>query len=509
MPRLLAILVLCATAAAAKPTVFTRPSASPLISFRILVHSGSASDPAGKPGAAGLTAAMLTQGGTAETPYEDIVSALFPMAAGVSAQVDKEMIVIVGNTHVENLEAYYALLRDMILNPGWRKDDLSRLRDRQLTALRNDLRGNNEEELGKEALYQRIYPAGHPYHHHELGSAASIESLTLEDLQAFYKAHFTQANITIGLAGGYPDGFARRVAKDFGKLPKGKPHKLELPAPAQADKLDVRILKKTSPSVAISFGYPLPVRRGDKDWVALKLVQSYLGQHRSSKSHLYQRIRELRGMNYGDYVYIEHFPRGMFLTRPEPNLGRQQQVFQVWIRPVEPADAVFALRIALFELDKLVDNGISEANFEQTRTFLSKYAAVLAQTQSEQLGYALDSNYYGIGDFSKYLRDGLAALTHDDVNAAIRKYLRTEDLHVVMIAEDAEGLAEQLRSGAPSPKKYVSPPPEGILEEDKTVSKYKLDVGEVEIVPADTLFESDMPVEAKERGDRRRVPALL
>ena len=52
-------------------------------------------------------------------------------------------------------------------------------------------------------------------------------------------------------------------------------------------------------------------------------------------------MRESRGLNYGDYAYIEYFPRGMNRFEPEPNLARHQQIFQIWIRPVEPPNAVF------------------------------------------------------------------------------------------------------------------------------------------------------------------------
>ena len=63
-------------------------------------------------------------------------------------------------------------------------------------------------------------------------------------------------------------------------------------------------------------------------------------------SHLYERIREVRGMNYGDYAYIEAFPRGMFQFFPDPNIARRAQIFEIWIRPVAPENAHMALRIA-------------------------------------------------------------------------------------------------------------------------------------------------------------------
>ena len=70
------------------------------------------------------------------------------------------------------------------------------------------------------------------------------------------------------------------------------------------------IVEKDAPATAISIGFPIDVLRGSKDWYALAVANSWLGEHRNSSSHLYQVIREARGLNYGDYSYIEHFPNG-------------------------------------------------------------------------------------------------------------------------------------------------------------------------------------------------------
>src|SRR5206468_3369965 len=152
-----------------------------------------------------------------------------------------------------------------------------------------------------------------------------------------------------------------------------------------------------------------------KDWAALWLASSYFGQHRSGNSYLYHRMRELRGLNYGDYAYIEYFPRGMFQFQPDANLARQRQIFQIWIRPVEPVNGHFALRAAMFELKKLIEHGISPQDFNQTRQFLDKYVAVLAKTPGSQLGYSLDGQYYGNGEFVPWARAQLASLTVADV----------------------------------------------------------------------------------------------
>jgi len=73
--------------AAGGPKVVALPGQSPLVTFRFVFLTGSASDPADKPGTAALTAAMLSEAGSRGTPYKQILDELFPMAASVSHQV--------------------------------------------------------------------------------------------------------------------------------------------------------------------------------------------------------------------------------------------------------------------------------------------------------------------------------------------------------------------------------------------------------------------------------------
>ena len=484
LPALLAAFTICAA-----PSV-TLPGKSPLINFRFVFRTGAASDPAGKPGTASLTAAMLAEGGTRELTRKQILDRLFPIASSVRWNVDKEMTVFEGTTHVDNLEEYYGLLRSMLLDPGWREDDLKRLKDDAKNYLRVSLRGNNDEELGKEVLYSEIY-AGHPYGHHNVGTVSSIEKLTLDDLKAFYAANLTEANLTIGLAGGYPAGFDARVKKDFSKLTDGEPAKLKLPVPKTPESTRAVIVKKPARSVAYSFGFPIDVRRGHPDYPALLVAQSWFGPHRSSGGRLFQRMRQIRGLNYGDYAYIEHFPNGMFAFEPDPNIARQQQIFQIWIRPVETPTAHFSLRLAMYELNRFVTDGLTETDFQEAKNFVSKYVNLLTRTKSAELGYAVDSQFYGIPNYNKYVRDAVAKLTRDDVNRAIRRHLRSDRMIVVAIAEDAEGLRDKLLSDAPSPISYNSPKPDEIVAEDRLVSSWKLVLKpeSVKIVQGDTVFE--------------------
>jgi zinc protease len=207
-------------------------------------------------------------------------------------------------------------------------------------------------------------------------------------------------------------------------------------------------------------------------------------------SHLYQRIREARGMNYGDYAYIEAFPGGMFQFFPPANVARRAQLFEIWIRPVPPVQAHHALRIAIHELEQLVQNGLTPEDFESTREYLSKNVFLLTATQNDRLGYALDSRFYGIPEYADFMRDRLARLTVDDVNAAIRRHLQSANLHVVCVTKDAAGLRDQLLSDAPSKIDYASEKPAELLAEDALIGARKLAIApdKLRIVPVAEVF---------------------
>ena len=491
--RLAIVLLLLSTtvlAAPAKIVTVLLPGTSPLITFRILWMTGSAFDPPGKEGLAALTVSMLARGGTRAMSYDRIVQAMYPMATSVNVQVDKEMTVVSGTTHIENLDRYYALLKEMLLDPGFRPEDFARLRAVAINYLKVSLREGDDEELAKEHLYNVIY-AGHPYGHHNGGNVRALESLTIDDVRSFYRSHYTRANLTIGLAGGYPKGFEEKVRADFAILPEGALDRKKFDNPKLSSGLHVDIITRDTRSTAISLGFPIEVNRSSKDWPALALVASYFGQHRSQNGYLFQRLREMRGLNYGDYAYIEYFPRGGDLSMPDPNLGRQKQIFQIWIRPVEAENGVFALRAALYEYGKLVRNGISKMSLEVTREFLSKFSNVLTQTQSARLGYALDSRYYGIPDFGTYLNSQLARLTVEEVNAAIRRNLKSDSMRLVIVTKNAEAIRDAIVKNTPSPITYNSTKPAEIMEEDKIIQTFRVNVKpeDVTIWRADQIFQ--------------------
>jgi zinc protease len=471
-------------------TVLLPVKNDPTVSFRLWFKTGSQDDPKGKEGLASITAAMVTDAATKTNSYEEILNKLFPLAASYNAAVSVEMTVIYGRTHKDNLGEFYPLLIDAVTKPAFKQEDLDRIKSRALNYLETTLRYASDEELGKAVLYNTVYD-GTPYGHLSTGTVDAVKSITLDDVRNFYAAHYTRSNVVIGLGGGYSAPLLASLKRDLAKLPDAQPEPVPAPRPKKLDGTNVTIVEKDAASTAISIGFPIDVLRGQRDWYALAVANSWLGEHRNSSSHLYQVIREARGLNYGDYSYIENFPHGGSLQMPPQNAARRSQLFEIWIRPVPNDARQFALRAALREFNMLVDRGMSAEQFEQTRGFLKKYTLHYAPTTMERLGYAIDDRFYGItGSHLELFRKTLGALTLGEVNAAMKKYWRPEGMEIAIVTKDADALKQALISNAPSPITYTSPKPEAVLNEDKEIGTYAIPVKaeNVKIVPVGDLF---------------------
>jgi zinc protease len=464
-------------------------SPSPLINVKLLFAVGSAHDPVGKEGLSALTAAMVTRGGSRTLTIDQIDAALYPIAGTFSARADKEMTSLTGVIHRDNWQRFLGVVLPQLIGNGWRQEDFERLKTQQMNALVQDLRSSNEEELGKERLQANVF-RGTPYGHVALGTVAGLRAITLDDVRAFARSMYTRANLTLGVSGDASDDMVRDLDAWLQSLPEGPAAARPIVDARRPSGLDVEILEKDTRAVAISLGFPIEVTRSHPDFVALSVVRSWLGEHRLSSGRLYQRIREERGMNYGDYAYIEAFPRGMFQFFPDANVARRRQLFEIWIRPVVPANAQMSLRIALYELQKLIKDGLTKAQFEETRDYLMKNVYVMTARQDQQLGYALDSKWYGIPEFTEYMRAGLSKLTVEQVNAAIRRHLNAENMSIVIIAKDAQGLRQTLAADAFSPIRYDGAKDKALLDEDRVIGAMKLGIqaSHVTVTPIADVF---------------------
>jgi zinc protease len=470
-------------------TVLLPSPSSPLVTVRLVFQVGAADDEPGKEGIAALTAAMLGEGGTVKRTWSEVLDALYPIAADIHFYGDKDAFVFMGTVHRDNLDAFANLLAEQILTPRFSDDDFTRLRQDALDAITKTLRGNDDEDLGKQALGTLIYP-NHPYGYPTPGTVAGLGAITLDDVRAFYAQKFTRDRLIVGVSGGYPEGFSDRYAARFASLPVGRPRAALPPSPTPRGK-QLLFVEKAAHGNAISMGHPIGVTRSDDDFYPLAVAASYLGEHRTFNGVLMLNMRQKRGLNYGDYAYVENFIQDGWTTFPLPNISRREQHFEIWLRPVPPKSAGFAIREAIYETDKLIREGIPAAGFEATRAFLLNYVNLWAQDGSRRLGYAIDGLLYG-KDVLTELKTRLPTMTKDDVDRAVRKHLSTTNLSIAVVGDNAKALADTLVEGKPTPIVYdTKDTPADVLGEDQTIERYLLDVSasRLKIVSASSMFE--------------------
>jgi len=470
-------------------TVLLPSPSSPLVTIRLVFQVGAADDEPGKEGIAALTAAMLGEGGTVQRTWSQVLDALYPMAADIHFYGDKDAFVFMGTVHRDNLDTFANLLAEQILTPRFADDDFTRLRQDALDAVTKTLRGNDDEDLGKQALGTLLYP-NHPYGYPTPGTVAGLGAITLDDVRAFYAHKFTRDRLIVGVAGGYPESFPDRYAARFASLPVGKP-RAPLPSSPTTKGKQLLFVQKSAHGNAISMGHTIDVTRSDDDFYPLAVAASYLGEHRTFNGVLMLNMRQKRGLNYGDYAYVENFIQDDWTTFPLPNISRREQHFEIWLRPVPPKSAGFAIREAIYETDKLIREGIPAAGFEATRAFLLNYLNLWAQDGSRRLGYAIDGLLYG-KDVLAELKARLPTMTKADVDRAVRKHLSTKNLSIAVVGDKVKALADALVEGKPTPIVYdTKDTPADVLDEDQIIERYPLDVSasRLKIVSARSLFE--------------------
>lgn len=462
------------------------------VAVRLLFYTGSIDDPVGKEGLTALTAQLMAEGGTASKTYPELLRALYPMAASVSVQVDKEQTVFYGEVHKDRAQDFLQIISEVVMAPSFDEAAFSRLKKDAINDIQNRLRGTDDENLGKELLNLMLYQGEHPYGHFVGGTVQGLQRITLEEVKAHAQQVFGRQRLLIGLAGAVSKQLQAKAQDSFRTLAPGRARLAEVfaaPAPATNELWIVE--KPSATAVAISMGYPHWSRRGHADWPALALLQSFIGEHRQFHGVLMDELREKRGLNYGDYAYAEAFTQEGWSRLPRTNTARRQQHFEVWIRPVAPEDAVFSLRLALLYLDRVLREGLSKEQVSSIRGFLKGYYNLFAMTPMRKLGYALDDDFYGTEQYLSSLSQQLDGLSADQVNEVLRRHLVAQPLRIAMVAPRALDIIDALTSEVEVGHRYSTKPGEEVLADDKAAAQLAVPIGPstIRVIAVDEIFD--------------------
>jgi len=503
------------------PRVVSVSSPSALLKIRVMVQAGSAMDPEGLEGLAYLTGRLLIDGGFGDprnpVTKDRLAEITRPWGSGAFPQVlvSKETTTFSMTVPREVLDRYVReVLTPMFRQPLFAERELDRVRAEALQELQS-LRFEQIELVGLVAMDAVIH-AGTSYAHPVIGTTQGLQNVTAEVVRRFYATYYRPEYIAVAVSSAEPAVVRRLEAVwqeptsvQVDPLP---PRRID-PPPAPQGREVLIIALPTALSTGLHAGFPIPITRAHPDYWPLYVANVWFGTHRDSFSHLYQVIREERGYNYGDYSYIEHFEGRPFFLFPPTNTPRRYPYFSIWIRPVAHDYAVHILKAMTWELEHFIRTGLTPEQCELAKNKARVLHLNLAETVDRMLGYRLDDLFYGLspGYLDAYL-DRIDAVTCDQVNAAIRRYLQARDVKYVVVTDEkvAPRLAEAIAQNGPvwgkKPEDYQIPVREEggrkvylvpedklpVLQRDAAWAYYWLDIPRerIRIVSAAQLFET-------------------
>jgi zinc protease len=388
----------------------------PLADFVLLFGSGSTTDPPTKTGVANLTAAMLREGTTTRKSLE-IADQIAYLGINLSPSSSWESTTLSLHTPTAQLDSALALFADVALRPSFPADEFERLRKNRLTDLiRQKDEGPTIASLAFPAI---IYGTGHPYGAATLGTEASVKSLSVADLQSYYRANFKPNNSTLIIVGDVnPAQIEQKINALFGGWPRGDVPALTYADPPKAAPTTVYLIDKPGAAQSSFRIGAVGVPRSTKDYFALSVMNTILGG--SFTSRLMQNLRETRGYTYGAGSRFDmRRAAGPFLASAEIVAAKTDSALLEFmkelnaIRQSVPASELSrAKRYLQLQLP---------GNFETTQDIAVQLIPVAL--------YGLPLDYY-----NNYVQN-IEAITQADVARVAQQYINPGSLAVVIVGD--------------------------------------------------------------------------
>jgi zinc protease len=397
-----------------------------VVSLRGALRAGEVFNPAENYMIASLTAQMLSLG-TQQLDTFAFAEKLERVGAQLSAGANTFHVNVSGRCLQKDLPLVIDLMRQMLREPRFDAEEFDKLKTRQRTRLQRRLEDTDYQAY--VALARQVFPEAHPYW--EPATTELIkqtEAATLEAAKKFHADNYGGSGLTLVFAGALPmEQIVGLMSNAFADWTGGK---TLAPIPRLTpDKLGARkvVTIKDKANVDVTMGHASQVRPNDPDYFPLVIANRILG-HSTLSSRLGLRIRDEAGLTYG----------------VNSSLRTSNHADGVWKidLSLSPKDIARGLELVRAEIERLLHEGVSEKEVADEKSAMSgsfkvhngfNSAALASQiliSETEELGE----------DFMDSYEEKVSAVTLEQVNAAIRKYIRPENLHIAMAGSiDEEG----------------------------------------------------------------------
>jgi zinc protease len=400
--------------------LIVEPSRSvPLVHVIVAARGGSAADPRHREGLTNLAAEMARRGAGGRS-REEVDAALDALGATLEVHTEPDSVRFEGEVLARNLDAYLAILGDVLTRPTFAPAELTRT-VRELAAETEEAR-TDDQALCMRFFARNLY-GEHPYGHPPEGLTAALQAATAEEVAAQFRRLFVGKNLVIAAAGDVaPDDLAARLGRHLRGLHAGPapgPNALEEREPVALRGWRVQLVDKPDrQQTQLMFGHPA-VRATDPDYLPLTVAFAAFGGHGMS-SRLMEELRTKRGLAYGAYM----------------TLGERRGVGAAagWV--LSGADKTVAtLKLVLKLYVALMEKGLTADEVDFFKRFLAGSYASETDAPDLRLQARVSAEIAGLPpDFVDTFGARVQALTADEVNAAIKRHVHARDLAITMVA---------------------------------------------------------------------------
>ncbi len=160
----------------------------PLVQFEIVIDGGLLLEDINKVGVSNMMARLMTQG-TAKKTAQELEEAIQQLGATIAVSARGEDVRVSVNTLARNYNATLDLVQEILLQPRWDEKEFGLVKQSVLSQIRqqeanpNAIAANNYSKLiyGKDNIRSRNI----------LGTADTVNAITLDDLKKFYSANLS------------------------------------------------------------------------------------------------------------------------------------------------------------------------------------------------------------------------------------------------------------------------------------------------------------------------------
>lgn len=401
--------------------VLSQQRSVPIVAINCIIDGGARVDPPGKAGLANLTGSLLSEGTKGRTS-EEISRLIDSLGGSFDTGTSSDWVLATAAVLSRDFTTGVDLIARSLREPTFPPDEVERRRKEILGELEAD---EDEPGVVAQRAFRKALFGDAAYGTPVDGTPDSVKNLTRDDVIAYHRDEIQPGRTICAVVGDVSTSEMKatvdKLLGDWQGSGKALAATAATAPPATAVVVDRPI---TQASVILG---QIGIARSNPDYFPILLMNWVLGGG-GFNSRLMQTIRTKGGLAYSVASAFES--------------SKLPGAFQVALQTkVESAGE--AIKLARAEIQKLHDEGATEAELNAAKNYLTGNFPLRLDSSGKLAGFLGQIEYFGLGDdYIERYSERVRAVTLDDVKKAAAKYLHPDALVQVVVGPQAK-LAEQ------------------------------------------------------------------